>query len=359
MSHGPLCINPPKEGVEKNSAYNLFSQPERLENMKQLKPYQMEVEMTNKCYGSCLFCFSFSNEEGDVFMATDRIKSLLQEAYELGVRIVDWCGGEPLLHPDWYEIMEFASELGLKNFIATSGLVSKQDARRIASLGDQLDFFGFNIDTINPQAYNKLHSNPKTLEARIQGYKNVLEAGYPPERVTPVMTLTKPAAETFEETLDWLVDEMGTTMPMILQFKNEGWGKDFAVDYECGLGLVKKVLEYRAKKLGSHWLKIGTSDADRFCCRTIFGVKFNGNIVPCTIMNEGVGNIYSESLKDIVDKHRETLFYNFELEGPCGECEHSDLCTGCRVTALYYTGNIKASDPKCYMNPEAKEYYLQ
>jgi hypothetical protein len=41
------------------------------------------------------------------------------------------------------------------------------------------------------------------------------------------------------------------------------------------------------------------------------------------------------------------------LKGKCGVCEYKQLCGGCRTTALFYTGDIHGSDPRCPYVPAA------
>lgn len=82
-------------------------------------------------------------------------------------------------------------------------------------------------------------------------------------------------------------------------------------------------------------------------------------MIPCTFFQEMVvGNIYRESLPEIFRRERELLMFDFEVTGPCGQCESSDLCFGCRANAWLFTGDMRASNPKCWINPQAVEHAL-
>ncbi|MFQ5904788.1 MAG: SPASM domain-containing protein, partial [Candidatus Binatia bacterium] len=123
---------------------------------------------------------------------------------------------------------------------------------------------------------------------------------------------------------------------------------------------VKKACEYRAKKLGDYWLRIGSSDGSQFYCRTNVSLKVTGDICPCGVMpQKAVGNIYRESLVEIFEKHRDYLMFNEQIKGACGSCSNKDVCFGCRANAYHYLGDELASDPKCWLNPETEELYFR
>lgn len=362
MTKISACVNPISmkevERLRKEFHLSVFNDPVKIERMNQLKPYLMDIEPLSLCAGSCKSCISSSDTSTNIMMTKEKVFELLEDSYELGTRSVTFVGGDPLLHPSWEEFICYASDKGMVTFLTTSGLISKGQAKRIARLIDRISSVGFHLDTINQEAYNDSHYEPKTMELKKQGLYNLLEAGIPLEKVTVCITLTDPAARTIEETLDWYVDEMGLKEIIILQNKPEGFSKLYP-ELEADLSEIRRALLYRAKKLGKHWLRFGSGDADKFLCRTIFGITYTGDVLPCRGINQPVGNIYKEPLKDIMDRARDTLFYNFEVEGFCKECENSDVCWGCRAIAAHYTGNVRASDPKCFMNPDAKEYYLK
>lgn len=361
MGRAPVCINPialsDYEKLKKDVKFTFLADNLKVERANQVAPYLLDFEPLNKCAGSCKYCFSASTPEGDVYMSKEKVFELVDESYDLGARFVSWTGGDPLLHPNWKEFIQYAADKEMGNYLSTAGIISKAQAKEIYKLVGALNGVAHHLDTVNQEAYNRSHFDPRTMALKMEGYRNLLDAGFPPEKIANCITMTRPAAETVEETMDWLVDEMGAWEVMFLQYKPEGFGKKFP-ELEPGKTVVKKALEYRAKKLGDNWLRLGTGDADKFICRAIFGVGFNGDVVPCLTVKKVVGNIYEESLTDIMNKHRNTLFYNLEIKGFCQECKNSDICWGCRATAYHYTGDFAESDPKCFMNPDAQEYYL-
>jgi radical SAM protein with 4Fe4S-binding SPASM domain len=267
-----------------------------------------------------------------------------------------WHGGDPLLHPKWFEFSQYAGEMGISVSTLSSGIIPKKEAKKLSQLHQEnrMETVGLHLDTINQEAYGQINFQPKTLDLKIQGYYNLIEAGFPPQGIFPILTLTKPVCETIEETIDWFVNEMGAKDICFCTFEPAGFG-DINSHLEPSISDLQRACEHRAKRLGEHYLRIGTTDLGSLLCRTYFGITFDGDVIPCVQLPElSMGNIYEKSLKEIFDDRRDEILFNFDVHGPCAQCKNSDVCYGCRASAYHYLGDIRASDPKCWLNPEAK-----
>jgi MoaA/NifB/PqqE/SkfB family radical SAM enzyme len=100
--------------------------------------------------------------------------------------------------------------------------------------------------------------------------------------------------------------------------------------------------EYRAKKLGEHWLKIGPTECGRHYCQSKFHITYDGRVLPCAVLYDfEVGNVNDQPLAQILP-----------------ECADRDVCWGCRANAYFYKGDIAASDPMCWRNDECADVDL-
>ncbi|WP_205623085.1 radical SAM/SPASM domain-containing protein [Sciscionella marina] len=72
------------------------------------------LEITGKCQLECVHCYAESGPAGShgVMTRADWLR-VLDEAAELDVGMVQFIGGEPTLHPDLSELVEYASSRGL------------------------------------------------------------------------------------------------------------------------------------------------------------------------------------------------------------------------------------------------------
>ena len=348
-----------KKEQESLDIFYKYISPGKQQAARECRPYQVDIELTSQCYASCKYCLAGSEKSKSVYLETERMMRLIDEMTEMGMQQVIWAGGDPVLHPDFWQLLDHATEKGLRNIIFTSGIISKNLAKKFVT-HPNIGMIGFNFETIDQDLFNELHHNPKVFQLKLDGYRNLLEAGFSPTRILPIPTLTHSMAQRIEETLDWLVDEMGARNLGFLVYKPYGFARGKS-QWEPTLTDVQRVFEYRAKKLGQEWLRIATMECSKFYCQAKFSLTCDGGVSPCSQMPRDlvVGNIYQESLKDIFATHGDTiLFRNLKIKGICGGCENNDVCWGCRALAYHYLGDIEASDPKCWKNPEAKETYL-
>lgn len=363
MTQVPGCLKPVsvRERVE-DAGFNIFVDYSMADYINQGKPYMIDFEPLSRCTGSCSFCYAGSTGADDFMIPKEKICEVIDDAHRMGIRLIQWCGGDFLLHPDWYEIMGYLGEKGMTGNVLSSVLtITRKVARQLVELhrASVVQAVPVHLTTIDQAIYDRIHTNPRTLQAKIQGYRNLLEAGFPSERIMGIMTILRPAMESLEQTVDWFIDEMGAQAVCMPGFKFCGFAGEHR-DWEPTLADMKRAMDYRAQKLGAHWLKIGASDGSFFYCRVNLAILYDGSVVPCTMMRELVaGNIYQQRLPEIFEAHRDELLFNYEIKGHCGngECEHGDICFGCRATAYHYLGDPAASDPKCYLNPGALNAY--
>lgn len=357
-NHGPRS-----SGDRGEDPFDKYVSPNKQQAAAEGKPYNVDIELTRRCPATCRFCTSNSGDT-DVMIPTERMFPLLGELWEVGYQQIFWSGGEPLLHPAVFELIEHARSLGFGNGVFSGGQVlTKKMARKVVEFYRRrlINVFGIHIDTLNQDAFNKMHTNPRELARRIEGYRNLLEAGYPPERVLPCVTLTGAAAEHIEELIDWYVDEMGARFLEITVFKPNGAGSR-SKDLEPSLSDVRRAFLYRAQKLeNENWARIGSTECSTIQCRTNLCLTSDGCVMPCGQLPHefSVGNFYEESFVDIFRRSWEVISHRcFQVKGKCASCENNDICVGCRAAAYYYLGDIEGPDPKCWLNPEARELYF-
>ena len=360
MSEKSLRSGPPD--VKDDKFFQLMTNRSIRQAAQEGRLLCINFEITSRCAGSCNYCYSSSNDFNHVTMAKETVFDVIDQVWDLGVRHITWVGGDPLLHPDFFEIIEYSGSKGIHNFLVTSGLVTQKMAQKIAEQyrRKHLHMVSVHLDTINPEVYARIYNNPKGLSQKIQGFRNMAEAGFPPELTALIICLTSESVKTIEETLDWFFEELRTRPYWVdmLPFKPEGYG-DQHRNLEPSLSDIRRAFEYRAKKVGAHWLQAGVMDSTRYFCQTYFYLTYDGLMLPCAFFRDRpLGNIYEKRIANIVEHHKNELLFHFPVKGKCGECENNDVCWGCRANAYRYLGDPQAADPKCWMNPEAKERYF-
>lgn len=94
------------------------------------------MELTNQCNLRCRHCYASAREKLENELSLDEVKQLLRELSQVGTVEVEFSGGEPLLRPDLFEIIEYAKGLDFSVVLITNGtLVDRETAKRLGSLG--------------------------------------------------------------------------------------------------------------------------------------------------------------------------------------------------------------------------------
>ena len=84
-------------------------------------PILVEISLSNLCNMSCPYCF-YKNKHDSTHLELEIVKALLKDLSIIGVKAISYtCGGEPTLHPNFDEIVEYAHSLGLKQGLFTNG----------------------------------------------------------------------------------------------------------------------------------------------------------------------------------------------------------------------------------------------
>ena len=101
--------------------------------------------ITIKCNYNCKFCFSrrLDKEIEDLNSARD----MLDQLKNLGIEKITITGGEPLLHPLFFDIAKMAKDIGFVVSMVSNG--SYLNANVVSKLSPFLDWIGLSIDSAN------------------------------------------------------------------------------------------------------------------------------------------------------------------------------------------------------------------
>ena len=120
-----------------------------------LPPILLHYYITYQCNCKCRFCDIWKNEnkENHIKAEFDDVKKNLVEARQLGVRFVDFTGGEPLLNPDLPDMLDFAKKTGLRTTLTTNCLRYPNMAQ---ALKGRVDFLHFSLDSMNADDHDEI-----------------------------------------------------------------------------------------------------------------------------------------------------------------------------------------------------------
>lgn len=102
------------------------------------KPVLCNYYVTYRCNASCYFCDIW--EKPSPYIKTEDVECNLKDLKRLGVKVIDFTGGEPLLHNDIHCFLKMAKDLGFLTTITTNGLLYPKKAEKLKGLVDMLHF---------------------------------------------------------------------------------------------------------------------------------------------------------------------------------------------------------------------------
>lgn len=107
-----------------SNSVKLLKHMDRLINIQQKKsvnPVMLHVSPINACNLTCSFC-CFANREMSERLTLEQMQKCIYDFSKIGLSGVEFTGGgEPTLHPQFNEIVEYCNNLGLKVGVCTNG----------------------------------------------------------------------------------------------------------------------------------------------------------------------------------------------------------------------------------------------
>lgn len=149
-------------------------------------PITMEVDLTNCCNHNCSFCCHAEYlKTVHASLPTEIIKERLTEAWGLGTKGICFTGGgEPMLHKDFFEILEHSKNLGLSNGLITNGSVIQD--RHLDQIVDLLQWIRISMGGGDAESYQivqgvpvfeKVIGNIRKISQRIKESRSSLDVG--------------------------------------------------------------------------------------------------------------------------------------------------------------------------------------
>lgn len=347
----------------------------------------MNWMITGKCNYNCIHCFNAADNAPLMSeWSMDEANRLMDQARDCGINAFTITGGEPMLHKNFFDILEGIYRRGMYvEELNTNGFFITPDAlERMKSIGC-IPLMKISFDGIG---YHDWMRNRQGAEkTALRAISLCVENGFPVKVQTNINRRNR---ESILKTAE-LLDKMGVhEMRIIRTTEAPRWVKNagdacltFAEYFDEALNLWKQYsmgnhsMELTVWQFGTLYPKsnfytltavsscIGKYRDSAPVCkgnRGMVAIGANGNVYPCHQMSgyyeqhgDILGNVKDTSLAELLSGSRyldevcTTLGTLREKNSKCGMCEHFERCNGgCRAVALALTGDKLGIDPsKC------------
>ncbi|MCZ0861305.1 radical SAM protein [Methanocorpusculum sp. MG] len=350
-------------------------------------PFQVVWDVTHRCNLRCRHCYASAGKALDDELTTEEALHLIDRLAKLGVAVIAFSGGEPLVRPDILQLISHARDQGIYVALATNGtLITPKRADELRKAG--AEYVQISIDGADAKTHDEFRGIPGAFDRTIEGVKNAVAAGF---FVNISTTATKENYDQIPKIID-LCSDLGVNWVMAYNFVPTGRGQDMmekdlspqereellhmlyeknrtsdcqvlttapqfarvALQQSCAGGQMMVPTHFCNQEVNESLLGltefVGGCGAGRF----YMAIRANGDIDPCVFFPKTVGNVRTSDLEELW--RHDPLFTDLrnkdKIEGSCGSCEYRYHCGGCRARAYGYFGNPLGPDPGCINNIE-------
>lgn len=342
--------------------------------------------LIRRCNLTCKHCYTTSadiNFPGE--LTTPEIYTVMDELKDFKVPVLILSGGEPLLHPDIFDISRRAKAMGFYVALSSNGtLITQQNISQISEINYQ--YVGVSLDGIGA-THDKFRQKPGSFSASLAGIglcrDNGIKAGIR-------FTLTQDNVEDFPNMLKLMDDEdidkfylshlnyggrgnknrkddaafkmtrdvMDQLFEQCLKWEQQGIEREIVTgnndadavyflhwvkkNYPQQVGHIKAKLE----QWGGNASGVNVANIDNL-----------GHVHPDTFWwNYSLGNVKDRAFSDIWGDVSDPLMAGMKasprpLKGRCGSCYYQVICNGnTRVRAQQIYQDPWQEDPGCYLD---------
>lgn len=324
------------------------------------------LEITGACPMNCLHCSGDCDLGSHSILSLEQINGVIDELCEIGGKILEISGGEPLMVPYISQIVRYAVQSNVEPILYTSGSVFDDAVvRELRESG--LEKVVFSLQGSKSQTHEAITQTEGSFARTTAAIGKMKKLGF---WVGVHFVPMKPNYSEFRTLLELCeslnVDEVG-----VLRFVPQGRGllnrsklelprekfREFVGDL-AAQGSANPTIRVGCPIDFRHLL--GASLVGSTCSAGISKCHINsdGTVVPCPAFKQSkqyvAGNIKNKSLTEIWDDSPILQgfrdFDHKQINEPCRSCEYLDKCRGkCIAQRTLECNNMYAApDPKCF-----------
>ena len=137
----------------------------------------MTFAVTYDCQCSCVHCSAGRHKKsGMKELSTEEAKKVIDDSQKLGISILAFTGGEPLLRKDIYELISYVNKKKTLPIMFTNGQYLTEENVEKLFKADLYCLF-VSIDTPNPEQHDNLRGMPGLFNNAVDGIKRMKEKG--------------------------------------------------------------------------------------------------------------------------------------------------------------------------------------
>lgn len=336
-------------------------------------PLVLSYNVTRECNMKCSHCYiNATDKKLEDELTTQEAKALIDQIHQVSSPLLILSGGEPLLRPDIFELIEYGSKKGLKMGLGSNGyLIDDSVAKKLKDAG--IATVSISLDSNIPAQHDEFRGVTGAWEKAVNACKVLRNNGV---LVQVNTTLTHDNYNQIDDIMT-LAESIGV----------ENFHLFFLVPTGRGVKLTdispqkyEEMITKTFAKVHKHRLNVRPSCAPQFmriaqgmgvdmrqwirgCIAGLHYCRIyaNGEVTPCPYLPIKLGNIKEKSFKEIWTNAEifKALRSPDSLKGKCGVCEYKTICGGCRARAYGLSSDFIDYCGDLHLPTEAKGDYLK
>ena len=335
-------------------------------------------EVTRSCNLACKHCRAEAHPEpypGELGNA--EAKALIDTFPEVGSPIIIFTGGDPMMRPDVYELVAYATAKGLRCVFSPNGtLIDANNAVRLKESGVQR--CSISIDGADAPSHDAFRGVPGAFAAAMRGIDFLKQAGLEFQINTTVTRNNLAGFKNIFELCDrigakawhiFLLVPMGRAAGLADQIITAEeyedvlhWFYDFRKRTSMHLKATcaphyYRIMRQRAREegisvtpenFGMDAMTRGCLGGTGFCF-----ISHMGQVQACGYLDLDCGNVRVTPFPEIWRSSQRFKAFRTQSDykGKCGICEYHKVCGGCRARAYSMDGDPMGPEPLCTYQP--------
>jgi len=316
-------------------------------------PVNVQIELTRKCNIKCKFCY---NPNEAIYIKTEVVKKFLYEAAELGSFYLALTGGEPLLHPDFFNIAKFAKGLGFLIVIQTNGvIINEKLAHKISEIVPA--YIDISLHGANAKSHDALTQVEGSFAKTISAIQYLKKNNCLVRIKAPITKLNQNEIEEMQNIADSL--EAPIVFDPFISPTIEG--EKFPLELKPQFNKLSKYYEYTVFENEADLYPADMQNSNNkkltepICAmgRNLISINAYGEMLPCMRVPIPVGSIYKDEFRDVwlhSEKLQSLRNITRASSSKCRNCKLIDNCLLCPGLMFLNRKNFNEPYPEACMN---------
>jgi radical SAM protein with 4Fe4S-binding SPASM domain len=307
-----------------------LQQVDRWSSDKKLR--SMEIGLSYRCQLSCEHCGVDGQQRPDQReLSLLQVKDLLKQAAGMGVYLVVFAGGEPLIREDLEDCLRYARQQGMITGLSTNGLLL--DAQRVHAIKRAgINFINISVDSPFEDEHDLLRGRKGCFKKAWMAVRECRANG-----VAAIVSTYATRANVHNGDLRALIaqarEEQATGVRILLSASAGKWWGD------KGLFFKQQDLQALKAHLDPCFVYVeGVCNEFTECAAALSRLIYvspYGDVQPCSFVPVSFGNIEQQTLSSIFKRMREHGFFSLFKGDKCMMCtpeffrcyqEHAGAC---------------------------------